>query len=454
MAKNLNLNIDLKNIDLKQLIGSVKNINLTSLKKYSSLFPSLGLLLVAGVIFVLTLLVGGFVSKKAAQSVQMSNEIRSQISQVPSEAQAAEAEQYYQKYAEDADRVDALAVRTSWRELVCYNPIIFPEPKDKSSQVYMVFGRLFRADVEKLMERIRAKDAPSDAEIRSRTGVGSTGAAAGGGYQQPIVPGGAQSAMVDALCLQRADEIPVYANPAIFSWYAVWDKYTYQSKEQSLQDCWYSQVAYWIYEDVIQTIEVLNAGSTKVSQSPVKRLLGVRFDGPVQVIPSTMAGGAEYMMMGTMGMPARAGQQQDIPTYVKGPGIFLPLPWTGRMCNDTVDVVHFAVSVVVDSKSAMSFMKELCSAKTHTFRGKFEPDGKQETARHNQITILQFHTEPVVREDAIHAYYRYGKNAVVRLNLVCEYLFIRQAYDGIKPEPIKKILSDQNTGQSQTGGGF
>jgi hypothetical protein len=451
MAKNLNIN--LKNFDIKQLVGSLKDINFASLKKYSSLFPSIGLLLAAGVIFVLTLLVGGSVSKKVAQSVQVSNGIRTKMNQVSSEAQAIEAERYYQKYAEDADKVDAMAVRASSRELVCYDPMIFPEPVDKSTQIYNRFGSKYRAAIDKLLERIRAKDAPSDAEIRSRTGQQGGGAATMGGYAAPpTTPGMAQNAMVSALCLQRADEIPVYANPAIFGWYAFWDKYTYQSKEKALQDCWYSQVAYWIYEDVIGTIESLNSGSAKVSKSPVKRLLGVRFDGSVVVIPSAMTGGMEYTpMMGQQMDSVRMEQQQDIPAYVRGESIFMPVPWTGRICNDTEDVVHFAVSVVVDSKSVMSFMKELCSAKSHTFFEKFDPKGKQGTASHNQITILQFHVEPVIKEDAIHAYYRYGSNAVVRLNLVCEYLFVRQAYDMIKPEPIKKILS-QPVGGAQAGG--
>jgi hypothetical protein len=452
MAKNLNLKIDMKNIDLKRLTGSLKNIQFASLKKYASLFPSVALLLIACVIFVLTLLVGGSVGKKMGQSVQVSNKIQSKISQTSSEAQSVEVERYYQKYAEDVDKVDRLAVRTSQRELVCYNPVIFPEPVDKSSQVYIGFGKQFRVAIEELIRRIRAKDAPSDAEIRSRTGVG-TAAAGGEGYYQTTVPTGPQSARVDAFCLQRADEIPVYANPAIFSWYLFWDKYTYQSKEQSLLDCWYSQLAFWIYEDVIQTIEALDAGSAKVSKSPVKRFLGIRFDGPVQVIPSNMAGSAEYNRgPGEPGLPGQLGQQQDIPTYVRGSSHFLQIPWTDRICNDNVDVVHFAVSVVVDSKSVSSFMKELCSAKSHTFREGFTAKGKQETASHNQITILQFYTEPVVQENAIHAYYRYGGNAVVQLNLVCEYLFIRQAYDAIKPAPIKAILEGKNTGQNPMGG--
>jgi hypothetical protein len=455
MAKNLNLNLDLKNLDIKQLVGSMRNVNLTSLRKYSSLYPAIGLLLAAGVIFVLALLMGGSVSKKMSQSVQAFNEIRSKINQTPSEAEVVEAEQYYKKYAEDADKVDALALKTSLRELICYNPVIFPEAVDKSTQIYDKFGSQYRAAIEKLVERLRAKDAPSDAEIRSRTGGGAN-VAAGGYYPSMAATTGPQNAMVDAFCLQRAEEISVYANPEIFTWYGFWEKYPYKSKEQALKDCWHSQLAYWIYEDVIRTVEVLNTDSAKVSLSPVKRLLGVRFDGPVQVIPSTMTGGAEYMMgpMGGMGPVGMSGQtgQQDIPAYVKGYSVYLPVPWTGRMSNEDIDVVHFAVSVVVGSNSEMAFMKELCSAKPHTYREKFEQNGKEETASHNQITILQFHTEPVVRNDPVHAYYRYGKDAVVRLNLICEYLFNRKAYDIIKPAPIKAVSGSQDTAPNPAGG--
>jgi hypothetical protein len=454
MAKNLNLNLDLKNLDVKQLIGSLKNVNLTSVKKYSSLFPSIGLLVVAGVILILTLLMGGSVAKKMEQSVRASNDIRSKISQTPSEAEVAEAQRYYQKCVEDVSRVDAMAIKTSLRELICYNPVIFPEPVDKSTQIYDRFGSQYRDAIVKLMERIGAKDAPSEAEIRSRTGQGNP-VGEGGMYAMRTTTTGPQNAMVDAFCLQRAEEIPVYANPESFHWYKFWEKYTYKSKEQALTDCWNSQVACWIYEDVIRTIEVFDKGSKKVSTSPVKRLLGVSFSGPVQVMSSTMAGGLGGMGMEMgmgMGTPGLEGTQvQDIPTYVKGYSVFMPVPWTGRMSNDEIDVIHFAVSVVVDSKSVTAFMKELCSAKPHTFREKFEQNGKEESAVHNQITILQYHHQPIVRDNPVHAYYRYGKDAAVQVDLVCEYIFNRKAYDVIKPAPIKALSGPPAAGQPAAG---
>jgi hypothetical protein len=39
-----------------------------------------------------------------------------------------------------------------------------------------------------------------------------------------------------------------------------------------------------------------------------------------------------------------------------------------------------------------------------------------------------------------HEFYRYGKDAVMRLDLICEYQFNRMGYDAIKPEPVKSRL--------------
>ncbi|MBN2512876.1 MAG: hypothetical protein JXB18_08070 [Sedimentisphaerales bacterium] len=453
MAKNLNIN--LKNIDLKQLFGSLKNIKLTSIKKYASLFPSIGLLVATLVILVVTLLVGGSVSKKMQDSVGVASRVRSAAGSVPSEAQAQEEMQYLEKYIQDADQVDSLMTKASQRELICYNPVIFPEPTDKSAQVYNVFARDYRAAIESLMVRIKAKDAPSDAEIRSQTGIGTGvagGGLMGGGLGTPTGrAGSSMNAMVDAVCLKRAEEISIYANPSSLHWYGYWDKFVYKSVDESLQNCWSSQVAYWVYEDVIQTIETLNASSTKVSTSPVKRLLGIQFNGPVQVVnPQTMGYGMMGMepMMGGGMMPGYGSGMTmlDAPTYVKSTSPYMSVAWTGRVCNDQIDVIHFAAAVIMDSTATASFMKELCSMKPHTFREGFLEKGKPETSAHNQITVLQFDIEPVLRDDAAHAYYRYGKNAVVRLNLVCEYLFSRQGYDVIKPAPVKKVLGQEVPG--------
>lgn len=449
MAKNVN-------IDLKQLGESLKKINLGAFKKYASLFPSIGLLLAAIVIYAAASLVGRTISKKMDGSVSTASQLRSVATSVPSEKQARIEEDYVQKNQQDVNAVEMMAINTSRRELVCYSPVIFPKPTDSSGQVYDIFGKQYRTAIEALLERIKAKDAPSNAEIRSATGVAAGTPGMGGDMMMGLGTqnqSSSQQAMVDAVCLKRAEEIPVYANPSILSWYGFWEKSDLASQDESLGKCWSSQVAFWIYEDIIATTEAMNAGSTRIAASPVKRLLGVRFDGPV------VAAVRQDNMMGTT-----ATQTPDIPVYVKNSestaaatatatvsaaSPFTSSPLTGRFSNEQLDVVHFAVSVIVDSSLVSSFMKELCSAKTHTW----QEAGKTEAGIHNQITILQFSVEPVIRDNPVHSYYRYGKAAVVQLNLVCEYLFYRKGYDAFKPDVVKKDMGEQAGATDPQAGG-
>ena len=128
-------------------------------------------------------------------------------------------------------------------------------------------------------------------------------------------------------------------------------------------------------------------------------------------------------------------------------------PWTGRVGGQDYDVVHFAVSVIIDSRHVLGFMRELCSQKEHVFREGFKADGRLVESKHNQITILQSAVHAVEKDSSLHELYRYGSGAVMRLDLVCEYLLNRSGYDVIKPEPIKKILG-QLDGQTGTPDAF
>jgi hypothetical protein len=125
------------------------------------------------------------------------------------------------------------------------------------------------------------------------------------------------------------------------------------------------------------------------------------------------------------------------PAYVLALGEGLAEPCTGRFTDDDIDVVHFNVVVVVSAKAVLPFMQELCSAKEHKFSGYFG-EQEEQVSKHNQITVLESDIGPVNREDTSHLLYRYGEDAVVELDLVCEYVFDKNGYDEIKPESIKK----------------
>jgi hypothetical protein len=417
------------------------------IRKYAALLLPMGILLVAVVLFVPTLLAGRSISKSMESSIANGRKLASMRSKTPCKAQA-EVEKLYQiEHKKDADEIVQLSRRSTQRELISYK--IFPKPKDTSQQVFVQFGTKYRATIEELVKSMNALDAPRDIDIRKEIegegdGVGSVIGDRFGRIGPTKTSGtkkGSRNAIVDAVCNKRAESVSVYANPNSFAWYMFWENYKYGGLDAAIKDCWHSQVAYWIYEDVVATINEVNSGSDCIYTSGVKRLVGVSFSRPVEYVDS------DPMNLVVVG--------PDAPDYVmeKGVSILGAEPWTGRMCDANIDVVHFAVSVIVDSKSFMPFIKELCSEKEHRYKEGYSANGPERIYKHNQITVLQSKIEPVSRTATQHEFYRYGDGAIVQLSLVCEYFFNRSSYDKIKPEPIKVLLGQSVAKEASTPGG-
>jgi hypothetical protein len=223
------------------------------------------------------------------------------------------------------------------------------------------------------------------------------------------------------------------------SGYEFWAEYEPPERDEALTDCWYWQLAYWIIEDVIDTIDALNSesGSKSVLTSPVKQLVSISFGRQIKR--------PKAVSKGRSGAGVKAATEK--PKYVISLEDALAWPCTGRFCNDDIDVVHFSVVVVVSSRSILPFMQKLCSAKQHIFKGWDGEEPEEQVFAHNQITILDSMIESINREDSEHEYYRYGEDAVVELSLVCEYIFNKAAYDeAVKPkavtDAIKKVLEE------------
>ncbi|MHC4856863.1 MAG: hypothetical protein ACYTBY_03495 [Planctomycetota bacterium] len=407
----------------------------STLKKYASLVPSVVITLVALLLFPLVMKVGSTVKEKMKESAQKASTIQSLSREVPSKDEPKQIETHMDNFQKELDEIQTLARQGSQRELIRYN--IFPEPKDTSSQVYTQYGKEYRRRVEGLIEGVNASDAPSDAEIRAKTGSSRGRTTAVNPLMGGYAPSRRKTAleddpMVDALCLTRSQEISVYANPSDFTWYDFWQKYDFSGQDQGLEDCWNSQVAYWIFEDVVNTVKKVNGQTDNVLSAPVKRILGVSFNGPVMVGVGS----------GTRSSSEKKEADRDAPNYVTAslPSKFMASSPTGREGNEDVDVVHFAVSVLVENQHVLAFMKELCSEKPHTFREDFKSDGQEKESRHNQITVLQSDLRIIEKKSEEHGLYRYGDKPVVWVDLVCEYLFNRAGYDSIKPNPIKERL--------------
>lgn len=400
----------------------------TFLQKYMMLVIPCSILLVAMLLFVPLLMAKGSLAEEMGGSVKTGRTVTSLQKKTPPSGQAEIEKQYQDAFDADALSIEDLAKQTTQRTLVTYN--VFPKPIDSSNQIFPAFGDAFRGDIRGLMKALNTKDAPSDQDVKTATDrlAGAAGRRVSYGVRNRGNQDASRQAVIDMLCQTRADGITVYAATDVFKWYDYWNVFEFVNKKDAIEDCWYSQLSFWVYEDVVKAIQAMNDGSATVtdSRSRVKRLIGISFDSPADYIERRGSG---------EGKP-------DLPEYVtdKTAGLLAVIPWTARICDDYVDVVHFSISLIVEARSVPLFFKELSTEKSHQFKGYPKGDGDVETFMHNQITVLKYSQQSINIGDKRHEYYRYGDGALVRLDMVCEYIFDRAGYDEIKPGQIKQFL--------------
>ncbi|MGA1979211.1 MAG: hypothetical protein ABSG99_01415 [Sedimentisphaerales bacterium] len=394
---------------------------LSFLKNYSSLMLPGIITLVAVLVFIPTQLMSSKLKKRIEnESISIGRRVQSLSESTVSRNQWEVEQEYQQEYERDANQTALLARRSSQRLLLSYK--VFPNPKDTSTLIFREFGQQFRSAVDELIVRMKALDCPTEAELQKGL-QGSSLQSSRQGQDWSRERGGSDvrsmeinTTITDVLCRDRAKRAFVYANPADLSGYEFWEKYEYTGMDAAVEDCWYWQLAYWVIEDIVDTIDALNSGSNSVFTSPVKRLLDVSFAASDK------------------GTGKKAAVR---PSYVLSAAGALTEPYTGRFCNDDIDVVHFNVAVVVNAKAVLPFMQQLCSAKQHKFRG-FSGEEREQVFKHNQITVLKSNIRSIDRQDTAHNLYRYGEDAVVELDLICEYIFDKNGYGEIKPESLKK----------------
>ena len=460
------------------------------IKKYSILLIPVGIALVGVVFIVLTMMTSKSLAKDMqAKSVGPGRTITSLLSKPVPDGQAKVEEAFQNDQSRDAEGVASLGKQCSMRELISYR--IFPKPSDTSQQLFDEYGEKYNAGVKGLLSSMNALDAPGINEITKEIGTAVSNVRTpsrsvsnysdygrGDSGRMPASRRApvrstrnrsqdnqnSQKAMLEAVCGRRAEEILVYANPNAFKWYDYWDNFAYDGADKAIEDCWYSQIGYWVYEDVVSTIKAINSGSENVHSSRVKRLIGVGFSKAVEIEAprrgSIGIGGGRGDYGGGRGGYSDGGSgyggSGDAADYIfnKSGGILGVEPWTARICDDDMDVIHFSVGVLVSSSGVMPFMKELCGNKEHAHRADFAENGAVANYSHNQITILKSEVLSIDRKEAEHEYYRYGDEAVVRLDLICEYIFNRAGYDTIKPDSIKEALgqSEESEGAGAAGG--
>ncbi|MDD5458554.1 MAG: hypothetical protein PHF37_04090 [Phycisphaerae bacterium] len=410
------------------------------LKDYASLVVPVIIVIIALIFLVISPLLGGKLSKKVeSESLSNAKRISSLQSNVPPRNQWEIEAAFQEAKEQDANEIYNLVVQTTQREPLRYK--LFPEPNEKSTLIFGDFGDRYQKAIEGLVEKVNGRDCPTEDEIQRHLGQGT--ATAGRGTSSYFGSGrgkasfsaakGIDVTIVDAICRQKAMQAGVYVNSWDIAGYNFWDNFSYDGWEKAINACWTWQVGYWIIEDVFETVKKCNENSTNVFDAPIKRIISTGF---------TATGQSQR----TRKSSDSANENETGPVYVVKDEQGLTHALTNRKCNDRFDVVHFTLSVVVDSKAILRFTDQLCGTKEHKFKG-FTGDQPQRTYKHNQITVLDYDIEQIERNSPEHELYRYGDQPVVRLNLVCEYVFVKEGYEPVMPQTIKDIIAgDEESG--------
>ena len=422
MKKNVKL-------DMTQIKEALQKLSF--LKSYSFLLPSVIIIVVAILLYIPTPMMNDKLQQRIQkESISKGKSLIGLGDKIVSKDQWTQEEKSNLAYLSDVEKASELALQSSQRELLSYD--IFPAPKDTSVTIFKQFGKTFQNRLESSVKAAGGGDRPTDNELGLSGSTGRTATRSTGQVSDKVR---------EALCLKRAQTISFYADIYELMFYNYWSAnnnmankqvkaFEYSGVDSAVEDCWYTQIGYWVIEDVIATIKAVNGTSTSVYDSAVKRLINFSFglagdsqNSNAKVLP-------EYVIS-SQGEYGEATSQMNA-----------PVTFTGRSSKDGIDVVYFNMSLAVDSTKMMEFMKELCSAKKHNFMG-FDGQSAKNTFKHNQITILDADFEVIDRNAAEHNYYRYGDAAVVEFVLSCEYVFNRKGYFEAKPVSIKKLLNEE-----------
>jgi hypothetical protein len=457
---------------------------LSVVKNNTPLLISIIIVVVAALLFVPAYLLNNKLKKKIElESINNGlKKVQSLNDQVVSNKLADIQVQQLEAQAKDTNDIINLVRQSTERELLSYDIFPEPDPNGFSQLVFQQFGQQYRKNIEDLISRYNGRDCPTITELQRRLQESMAGMRGGAGMEGGRYPGSSfetpmssstglygggremmmpgrgmpgmggmdsqmtfgfgeddiQQTIIDEVCLSRAKNTSIYINPADLSGYDFWANYKYDVvKEDAIQDCWYYQMGYWITEDIFDTIFSMNSTYENVLTAPVKRFMQIGFT--ITMMNAGSMGG----MYGEYGRGAMGQDQGNRPAYVLTARDGLTESCTGRFSNaeDDIDIIHFNITVVVNAKMVLPFIRHLCSAKNHKFTGYPDGNSPPQTFKHNQITVLESTIKSISPNDYMHTFYRYGDDPVVELDLVCEYLLKREGYEVIKPEQVKLTLS-------------
>jgi hypothetical protein len=344
-----------------------------------------------------------------------------------------------------------------------YTPLdgqVFRDQLDDAARQAAIFRfqDLYARQAERLLEILRAKDMPSDAEfseyereIRAKRekaqkelalGLGSATVAPGPGggaaALRPLTGGARQPAFGSVgdeethslrveYAVSRAKQIRCYASVDSLDVRIeeIRRGSTNRSDQELLENMWYAQVCLWVEEDILKALANLNSKVAKdlpdtaqwVAYMPVKRLVRIAMGN---YVPPAGGGGASTDGMAPVPrpMPGAAAGGGDLLTA--GPDAV----FTKRASTPTVDVLRFHLEVVIDARRLLEMLDAISKAGFYT---PLTVDVKEVALETNE-------------------YYIYGTAPVVHVTMVYEGCFLRSSYEKSMPQSVKDLIAQ---GQAQ-----
>ncbi|MCG8337276.1 MAG: hypothetical protein MJE63_22475, partial [Proteobacteria bacterium] len=206
----------------------------------------------------------------------------------------------------DGDAVTGFCTKTSQRPLLYTK--IFPEAKADESRIhYLKFAEEYVKNIDSLLgsSGLNSGDKPSQLEEQnylnssrrargttSATGISADGFGAGMGVGG--MSGSADQKLLVEYRENKAEEISLYSSESSFVLYDFWKNHDGKSgTTPNLQtESWFSQLAFWVQEDIVISINKVNDINKSVKGNPIKRLIEISFAGyPAQTgLESSSAG--------------------------------------------------------------------------------------------------------------------------------------------------------------------
>lgn len=211
---------------------------------------------------------------------------------------------------------------------------------------------------------------------------------------------------------QAADQLTVYVDPESFT---ISQRITAPGPAPHANMIFWAQVGLWLQEDVCRAIADANSSAKDVKGAVVKRLVSLQV--PEQFVSAAAStaqqGDGSYDDGSGAGMVESADLSQPItPNYGVSP--------TGRFSNPLYDVMQFQMSLIVDADHVPQVLQSLS-------RNRFI------TAYETNILAVDSGIEQAEG-------YIYGPEPVVRMDLRCEALFLREWLTQYMPFAVRRSL--------------